>query len=54
MSVATATEATRELDSYKVDVMSLKQDMASLKSKVEILLVGVGLLITLRITDKFL
>ncbi len=54
VSDATATEATRELDSYRVDVMPLKQDMASPKSKVDMLLVGVGLLIALRITDKFL
>ena len=54
VSDAPATEATRELDSYRVDVMPLKQDMASPKSKVDMLLVGVGLLIALRITDKFL
>ena len=54
VSDATATEATRDLDSYRVDVMPLKQDMASPKSKVDMLLVGVSLLIALRITDKFL
>lgn len=51
---ATATDAAQELDNYKLDVMSLKQDVAALKSKMDILLVGVGLLIALGIIDKFL
>ena len=54
MTESTATDAARELDNYKLDVMSLKQDVAALKSKMDILLVGVGLLIALGIIDKFL
>ena len=54
MSDAAATEATRVPYCYRVDVMSLKQGMASLKSKVDSLLTGVGLPIALGITDKYL
>ncbi|MDE0157928.1 MAG: hypothetical protein OXI88_16890 [Gammaproteobacteria bacterium] len=42
-----ATEAAREIDSYK-------QDVVALKTKVDILLVGVGILIALGVIDKFL
>ena len=49
MSEAAATEAARVLD-----VMSLKQYMAALKGKVDILLAGVGLLIILGTIGKFL
>ncbi len=43
----TATEAAREIDTYK-------QDVIALKTNVDILLVGVGILIALGVIDKFL
>ena len=46
-SDATATEAAHEIDNYK-------QDVVALKTKVDILLVGVGILIALGVIDKFL
>ena len=46
-SDAAATEAAREIDTYK-------QDVVALKTKVDILLVGVGILIALGVIDKFL
>lgn len=46
-SDATATEAAHEIDTYK-------QDVIALKTKVDILLAGVGILIALGVIDKFL
>ena len=46
-SDATATEAAHEIDTYK-------QDVIALKTKVDILLVGIGILIALGVIDKFL
>ena len=54
VSETTATGAAEELDNYKVDVTSLRHDVTILKTKVDTLLIGVGLLITLGIFDKFL
>ena len=45
-SEATATEAAEEIDSYK-------QDVVALKTKVDIILIGIGILIALGILDKF-
>ncbi len=47
VSEATATKAAAELDSYK-------RDVAALKTKVDMLLIGVGLLIALGVFDKLL
>ena len=54
VSESTATNAAGELDHYKVDVTSLRHDVTVLKAKVDILLVGMGLLIALGVFDKFL
>ena len=54
VSETTATDAAEELDNYKVDVTSLRHDVTILKTKVDTLLIGVGLLIALGIFDKFL
>ena len=54
VSETTATDAAGELDNYKVDVTSLRHDVSILKTKVDTLLIGVGLLIALGIFDKFL
>ena len=43
----TATEAAQEIDTYK-------QDVIALKTKVDVLLVGVGILIALGVINKFL
>ena len=44
-SEATATEAAYEIDTYK-------QDVVVLKTKVDIILIGVGILIVLGILDR--
>ena len=43
----TVTEAAQEIDTYK-------QDVIALKTKVDVLLVGVGILIALGVINKFL
>ena len=45
-SESTATEAAQEIDSYK-------QDVVALRTKVDIILIGIGILIALGILDKF-
>lgn len=47
VSETTATDAAQEIDTYK-------QDVTALKTKVDILLVGIGILIALGVIDKFL
>lgn len=54
VSETSATNAAQELDSYKVDVTSMRHDVTILKTKVDTLLTGVGLLIALGVFDKFL
>ena len=54
VSEETATAAAKEIDNYRLDVLSMKQDLAALKARTDILLVGIGILIALGIIDKFL
>ncbi len=54
VSETTATNAAEEIDHYKVDVTSLRHDVTVLKAKVDMLLIGVGLLIALGVFDKLL
>lgn len=48
-----ATDAAKEIDNYRGDITELKSDVKALKARMDVLIIGVGLLVALGIFDKF-